>query len=487
VIYEHKIGRDVPLNSEAIVVNGLVIAGDQEFDIEVPSVSIRGSFTLAGAPFPVSATESALIQARDQQTGALTPLGETVDQTYSARLIPETYDLMYSRIAGSEIVPANKLTAFRRDVSLVASGALDIDVLVVSISGQYTINGDPAPMSPLESGHIFILDPETQAETLIGKTSDQIYRVLLIPGDYDLKYDRIAGADIAPANSSARFLTGIPFTENSTHDLDVPSVQISGNFLVNGAPAPASVTENARIRLRHGEDVVHLGETRVGQFQVRVIPGTYDIAFEGMTAGDIMPANGDGVLGAIEIAGASEFDIDIPAIGFAAELRFNGGNFPGPVAGELARLYLEDTQTADLIFLGSYPAVEQAHRLVIPGTYRVRYEYVSGIELPRNPFGVLDEDRTLIENVHTVINIRAVSLAGTFSLAGGAFPAGPGENAAIGLQSSNPGDALHLGGTASGGYSTVILPGRYDAFYNWAQGDIIPRNQKARLECPDPR
>ncbi len=483
VIYEHKIGDEVPLNTEAILVAGLDISGDMVFDIDVPSVGVGGDFLLNGVPFPVSNLETGRIQARDRQNGALSILGETSDQTYVARLIPGAYDLMYSRIAGTAIVPANRLTAFRRDVAITNNGALDLDVPAITVNGQFLINGSTAPALALETGRISLLDADTGMKVLLGETRSQNYQVILIPNNYDLHYERVAGSVLVPANSSARFLTDVPVLTAGAQDIDLPMVAISGAFRVNGEPAPNLQLERAALRLRQGEDEVYLGQTTAGGFQLLVIPGTYQVHYTHITGSVIMPANTNAVLATVVIAGAAAFDINILTAMFSAAVTFNGGDFPGPGAGESARLYLEDPLTDDLILLGEYPALNQVSRLMIQGNYRVRYAYKSGVQLPRNTFAMLGSPLVLTQSVATGINIGAASLSGSFLLNGAAFPA-PSQNAAITLQSLTQGDSLYLGGTSAGSYSTVIVPGYYRAFYNWAMGDLIPRNQNARLICP---
>ncbi|MEO5802327.1 MAG: HYR domain-containing protein [Verrucomicrobiota bacterium] len=484
VIYEHKIGNQVPLNTVAIIQTNLAISGDMIFNIDVPAVSIDGAFSFAGTPAPGSALENGRVKVRAKQNGALTDLAETRDQIYSALLIPGAYDLMYSGLTGGEVAPANDLTAFLRDVAIVAPGVMNIDVPTIEVSGNFLYNGVLAPDSQTESGQISLIDPDTDSAILLGETRFQLYRRLIIPGTYDLHYERLTGSSIAPANRSARFVTGVVLNQTATNNINVPAVQISGDFLVNGAPTPGNATESGQIRLRNGDDVVFLGATDFGQFQVLVIPGSYYISYEGLTGGAIMPANTNATVGTVVIAGTTNFDINIPVVTFAADLRFNGGNFPGPVGDEAARLTLESSDTPDVILLGYFPAQNIAQRLVVPGTYRVRYEYESGVQLPRNTFAVLGEELEISQNLQTSINIRAANLTGSFTLNGGAFPAGPGQNAAMTLRSLSGEDSLFLGGTSGGGYSTVIIPGRYTAYYNWAVGDLIPRNQNARLPCP---
>jgi len=483
VIYEHKIGDEVPLNTQAILVEGLEISGDMVFDIDVPYVSVGGDFLINGVPFPASFIESGRIQVRDRQTGALSVLGETSDLTYAARLIPGAYDLMYSRISGSTIVPANPLTAFLRNVSITNNGVLNMDVPAITVSGQFLINGAPAPALALETGDMFFVDADTDTKVYLGETRHQTYQVIVIPGNYDLQYERIAGSVQVPANSSARFLKDLPLPVAGVYDIDLPMVSISGDFLVNGAPAPNVQTERAAIRLRQGEDDVYLGQTTFGSFQVLVVPGTYQVHYTHITGSSIMPANTNAVLNTVVIAGPSVFDINILTAVFAAEVKFNGGNFPGPKAGESAWLHLDAGGSGGLIFLGDYPDQTDVLRLVVRGTYRVRYSYESGAKWPRNTFAALGSPLVLTQSVQTVISIGAANLSGSFQLDGAAFPS-PGQNAAITAQSLTQEDSLYLGATQTGTYSTVIVPGHYSAYYNWALGDLIPRNQNARLICP---
>jgi hypothetical protein len=480
VIYKHVAGDNVPRNSEAVVQRQLEIAGDENFDINVTTVRISGAFTVNGQPV-LLLLESGLIRLRDLRNRALTDLGETSDGSYAALLIPGSYDVMYSYIIGSDAVPRNHLTAVQRNVGIKKAGTLDIDVPAVSVSGDFLVNGEPAPDSPVESGRVYLEDPDTGARMLLGRTDFQAYQMTIIPGTYDFVYDRIAGSDIMPANNFGRFLSAVPLLLDSTRDVNIPVVEISGSFTANGAPAPDTGTENGAITLRNGENSLYLGETRFGEFRVLAIPGDYTITYEGLTGANVMPANDNAIIGTVQIVETSMFPIDVPSVEVTADIVFNGGAFPGPLGGELARIYLEDAVTGDLInFTSDYPSFPIAQRRVVPGSYRVRYEYESGVKLPRNQFAVLAEIAPARDG-HLEINIRSTPVAGDFTLDGGAFPIG--QNAVIVLETPGSGDWLSLGGTVNGSYSTVVIPGHYDASYDWVFGTEIPRNQSALIDC----
>jgi hypothetical protein len=483
VIYEHKIGNQVPLNTVAIVIEGMEISGDLAFDIDVPAVGVTGAFMFNGALAPANQVENGRVQARNQQNGALTLLGETKDQTYAAMLISGAYDFVYSALTSGNTAPANPLTAFQRNVFVTNNGVLNIDVPVIQLSGAFTVNGAPTPVTETESGRISFFDAETNTKVQLGETPTQTYVRLLIPGTYDVHYEGLTGANVMPANSSARFQKNVALLANGVFNINLPVVEISGKFRVNGAPAPNSATENSHITLRQGDDAVFLGQTSGGTFQRLVIPGTYQVHYQNLTGADTMPANTNAILSTRQITNTSIFDINIPVVEFNAEVTFNGGDFPGPTDGEVARLYLEASGAGGRIYLGYFPGPYDVSRLVVPGTYRVRYDYESGVLLPRNTYATLGSPLVVTQNVQTVINIGAAALSGAFTLNGAPFPA-PGQNAAITLKSLTPGDSLYVGGTQAGSYSTVIVPGNYIAYYNWAQGDLIPRNQNARLICP---
>lgn len=486
VIYEHKIGTDVPLNSEALL-QQIDLAADQVLNIDVPAVRMTGAFRLDGAVPPASAGETGRILARDERNGAQTELGKLHDQTYGALLIPGAYDVLYSYVGGS-VVPVNGLGLLQSGVNIAAAGVLHINVPTVEVSGSFFFDGLTAPDSPGESGSVYLVDPATQGEGFIGVTRGGSYLVNVIPGEYDVVFRSSGTGAVAPANSNARFQRGVTFLQDTTFDVNIPTVRISGGFQVNGQPAPNNVGESALIWLRAGTDRCRLGRTDGGDYEIRIIPGDYDILFESVGSGAVMPANTNTAIGSRSILANTVLNIDIPAVTYSADVRFNGATLLNPPGDDECRIYLEHMASADPVFSGVYPNAGQLVRVVIPGVYQLRYEYRAGTRLPRNQFAPVGNPLPLFANLDTQIDVRSVPLSGNFLLNGGNFSAGPGNNAAIVLRGTGTsnGDSIYLGPTADGSYSTTVIPGQYQPTYDWVFGTEIPRNQQAKIGCQHP-
>jgi hypothetical protein len=97
----------VPENSNGIIAIA-TIGGDQTLDIDVPVVSLAGSFMLDGTDPPTEPANSARVHLRTQAAGDSVALGETHELDYDARVIPGVYDVVYdvqSNQTGE--VPAN--------------------------------------------------------------------------------------------------------------------------------------------------------------------------------------------------------------------------------------------------------------------------------------------------------------------------------------------------------------------------------------------
>lgn len=484
VVYEHKIGDQVPLNAQAVVIKRWVISpGTHRMDIAVPWVQLQGDFQFDGALAPSSPTESGRIRVLDRFNGALTTLGRTSDQHYAARLIPGRYDLLYEALTGSAIAPANPSTVLRRRVPIEESQTLNVNVPTVVLEGNFLVNGISVENLQTERGRIYLFDRETKSRFLVGDTSGGYYQLRIIPAFYDIEYARLAGSVIVPANSLGKAQTGLVLTESAELDINVPAVLVSGAFYFNGVPAPDSAAENARVWLRAGDDEIYLGETRGGNFQIMALPGRYDVVVEYLTGSGLVPANQNGVIGTVQITEESVLEIDIPTVQISGSITLDSDPFPGSTVGHSSQVYLEEVSTGETILLATYPQSSEYSRLVVPGTYRIRYSYLSGSKLPRNIDAVLGDAFELIETSTKAINIRSTPLEGSFTLNGAAWPAQPGQNAAITLRQIPEGGSVFIGSTGAGDYSTRIIPGYYTATYNWAQGNLIPRNQNAEVDC----
>ena len=113
----------------------------------------------------------------------------------------------------------------------------------------------------------------------------------VIPGTYDAHWRHVAGSTV-PRNEDARFRKGLVI-DGSPQVIDVPSLEVSGDILLNGRAPPQTAYENAQLSLAtaEGVDRAYLGQTQYGGFSARVVPGRYDIVYEHLTGGSSLPSN----------------------------------------------------------------------------------------------------------------------------------------------------------------------------------------------------
>ena len=305
----------------------------------------------------------------------------------------------------------------------------------------------------------------------------------MIPGFYDVHWRHVAGANV-PGNTDARFARGL--VANGGHRvIDVPSLEVSGNYLVNGQPPPQSDIENARLSLikRNTGDSVELGQTRYGAYQKRVVPGVYDIVYEHLTGASIMPSNPRATLARRWDVGDSPLrDIDIPVGRFKGSFLLNGASFSFSLIESGEMYAVPVTAEDDPIRLGStiYGAFD---RLLLPGSYRAAYAHVAGNAVPRNTFTTFGPARGVRQGVETtaVLDVVAAPLEVSYLHNGALMPVGGVQNARVHLMRGR--DYLRLYDSMLGPVPLMAMVGQFDLFYQYRGGPDLPQNAFMRFGC----
>src|SRR5262249_53519576 len=124
-------------------------------------------------------------------------IANTAGATFSAPLLPGTYDLFYIRTAASAntsiAAPANHAAKLKTGVVIPPGDAtvLNIDIPSTMVSGAVTINGAPAADSDV--GTLFLKTAEGDVAPF-PLASGSSYMARLVPGAYDLYFSRADGA-----------------------------------------------------------------------------------------------------------------------------------------------------------------------------------------------------------------------------------------------------------------------------------------------------
>lgn len=480
---------DLPGNTNAIVAHDVLVDQDGPLVVNVVTATLTGEVLLDGAPFPASAAEDANIFAAGTGGEGEVFLYKTSNGPFGQVLVAGEYHIVYRRESGGTTVPRNE-NAVIDTLNLTPGGhSLTTDITSHLTSGDFLMNGAAAPNSLAENASLEMRrEPHRGIVDLVplGESRDQNYSLRIIEGAYSLYYRNIQGRTLVPANVETR-LSGPPVTvDGSPVDVDVPFKIYAGAFTVNGATPPASQAENGSVSFI---DPVTLAETTIDEFrnqghQFAAIPGTYDLAYRRIAGGTLVPANDFKVFAtAVVFTGGMivpPLDIDIPMTQATRSLALDGAAW-NPADGE-ANLWLFDAQGAGAgqpsYEIGSSDNGGWSANLV-GGDYRVRYNYLSGSDIPRNGFHILPDVSNLAgANDVFRISLDSIELTPVVTLNGSPFPVG--QTANFGL--------LDLGailfGEASGTWPTWrVLQGTYTALYNYQTGDTIPANLTHLQAC----
>lgn len=286
-------GTAVPINRSGIVMKGVVIpAGTTAtLNVDVPAVTVSGALTLNGAS--VAGTSGMGLVQLSTPEGDLVTLGSLSSGTYSALVVPGTYDIYYAGAgASAAAAPRNTKVLLKSAVVVPAAGAtLNIDVPSAMVTGALTING-AVVSSPDDEGQVFLRGPSGDAT--LGLTSAGTYAVPVVSGTYDVFYKATTASALAPRNTSALLKTGVVVaaTGKTTLNIDVPSVAAAGTIKIDGA----TVTDmldfgNLALRGAATGDEIELVPTYAGAYATRVVPGTYDVVYTVFDNRDRAPIN----------------------------------------------------------------------------------------------------------------------------------------------------------------------------------------------------
>ncbi len=199
----------MPVNTHAKIGKPLPIEGDQALDIDIDVVEVVGTMTIDGIPAPDSAYDDGRLFLRDAESGDSVLLGNTREGTYAARLVPGTYDVVYSNEFSDTLLPVNQGAVLTYGVRVTGGAALNIDVPVSTMVGSVGIAGSE-PSTAEGSGALYLRDVRTGDEVFIGDTRAAEFTKPLTLGTYLMEYrgTAAAGATLGtslPANANAAF------------------------------------------------------------------------------------------------------------------------------------------------------------------------------------------------------------------------------------------------------------------------------------------
>jgi len=268
-----------------------------QVDIDVRTAIVSGALTFDGATSPYTCKGSLRSAKAGSVSFALDSAG-----AFSARVLPETYDVVYQGGPSStSACPSNTASIVKRGVVVPAQGLTipKIDIPSVVVSGKLTLGGAAVSDSD-DDGTLYLRTDDGDAVTL-AKLSTGTFSTRVIPGTYDLYFDVTFQevAKLAPLNRRGKIKSvvlapGAPITL----DIDVPSTVITGTVKVGGSFLDKQY-DGGRLWLGDpkGNAGIPFAWTSTGKYSARVLPGMYDLFYQGTSPSALAPFNASAKLG----------------------------------------------------------------------------------------------------------------------------------------------------------------------------------------------
>ena len=133
-----------------VTVCGIALTESGSLDLDLGTVRVTGRITLDGAALPNAAYAWPQIELRgvDGSSGALVDLDGTRSSQYDVRVLPGTYDVVYSERSPActgTPYPCQLAVVVKTAVAIDKAGVLDIDLPTVHVAGRVTLDGAAPP------------------------------------------------------------------------------------------------------------------------------------------------------------------------------------------------------------------------------------------------------------------------------------------------------------------------------------------------------
>ena len=450
----------------------------------VPALQASFSFTVDGVEPSESPYEEGHLSLRNRITGDLVELGSTRHQTSSVLMVPGVYDVLYRHSEGQDM-PRNSAAVLGQIEVRDDGTPINLDVPIVELKGAIAFASGDEPSSPAyDHGTLWLVDPRNGDRVKLGDTRDDSYTVRVVPGKYEVHYTSVESQGNAPFNSDG-LLRYIDTDDGLDHEADilVDAVRISGALLIDGSWVDSAYDHGKlSLRAKTTGEVLPLGDTRDGAYQLTVLPGEYEVLYSVVELGDDAPGNRDTVVDALSVGSDDiEYDIDLHTATVRGTFTLNGLE-PPTEAYDDGIVELQGAAGGTVV-LGNTHDGTYARRVLV-GNYSAFYSQdTAGVSMPVNTHAQLDPVDVRGDLIHDV-DIAVTEVVGTLTIDGNEAPDAPYDDGRLFLRNRDTGDSALLGNTREGVYAARVVPGTYDVVYeNEFSDEFLPVNRGAVLQA----
>lgn len=529
-------GPHWPSNTNALLLAGVNMNVDGALTVDVPVVNIVIDVTLNGAAISADNSgdhdEGELILV-DAATGERSGLGgvwdDNLDQPltpYNLHIVPGSYDIYYGVIDDGPHWPSNTNALLLSNVSMSSSGSLAVNVSTVNISLDVTLNGmgiTAANTGDDDEGQLILQNTATlersELEGVWHDTQDQPltpYDLQIIPDTYDIYYGVVDDGPNWPSNTNVLLRSAVALTSSGVLTVDIPSVHVSLDVTLNQAAITSAnsgdndegqlvlVDPTTGERSELGGVWDDNSDQPLTPYDLRIVPGTYDIYYAVVDDGPHWPSNTNAkVRSAVSLQASGSLSVDIPTASITLDVTLDGATISAANSGDdnEGQLVLVDPTSGERSELGgvwddnnNLPLTPYDLKIV-PGSYDIYYAVVDdGPDWPANTNALLRQGVGLTTSGALTVDVPVATLALDVTLDGAQLSSnncGDQNEGQLVLVDPNSGERSELGGVWDDNsdsvltpYQLSIIPGRYDIYYAIVdEGPDWPANTNARLGC----
>jgi hypothetical protein len=341
------------------------------------------------------------------------------------------------------------------------------------------------------------------------------YALQIIPGNYDIVYAVVDDGHNWPSNTSKLLMTSVPLVDGGMMTVDVPVATATAAVTLDGKELSSVNCGD------YDEGMLVLVDPMTGErselggvwddnadmlltpYDLRVVPGTYDIYYAVVDDGPHWPSNTNRLL----LAGVSVQDsvmltVDVPVANLSIGVTLGGEPLSSANCGDYdeGMLVLVDPVTGERSELGGVwddnaDAVVTPYDLqILPGTYDIYYAVVdNGSHWPSNTNRLLQSSVSFSEGADLSVDVPLANLPVDVTLGGEPLSSancGDYDEGMLVLVDPQTGERSELGGvwddndnTLVTPYDVQIVPGIYDIYYAVVDdGPSWPSNTNVLLQ-----
>jgi hypothetical protein len=492
---------------------GTGLTSDGVLDVDLKAVHVTGHVTLKSGTLPDTTSGRGSLLFSETRSGASlsVSLGARGDFSYDVEITPGSYDIRFVPDGSACSGPLPALPCIggtlKSKVPLTASGALDLDIPMVQVTGQVTLKGALMPSQTSGRGSLSFTAADGSFATTrsFGTSGAVTYNMPLLPGSYRVGYVT-AGSCLNGAASALPCIGGalksnVSLQSDGVLDVDIPAVQVTGQVTLKGAPLPNATGDRGALNFTSSDGgntfTKSFGSSGAVSYSLTLLPGSYSVGYAALgnlCTGPVAPAlpcNGGTLMSNVSLQSDGVLDVDIPAVQVTGKVTLKGGALPGATSdrGSLD-FVLAKGGNAFTPNLGTSSAGSYAITL-LPGSYSVNYVANSNLcsgfapsAFPCNG-GTVQSNVSLQSDGVLDVDIPAVQVTGKVTLKGAALPSATNNRGSLSFTASGAnGSAItpSLGNSGAGSYAITLLPGSYSVGYV-ANGSLCQSSLPSAFPC----